>query len=115
MRRGHVLAWVGWGADIVPGDDRLTVDFPIAMHEGEPGIGFILTTFSDRNFGGGNPTSLPLSGSDRIKPYPAASTDKQEAKAQLYMLASDSPVPSGPEIPRGAPVPAEVVAAALFR
>jgi hypothetical protein len=107
MRRGHVLAWIGWGADIQPGDDRLTVDFPVAMHESEPGAGFIFTAFSDRNFGGGNPTSLPLSGNSRIKPYPAISSDKKEAKAQLFMLASDSPDPSGPEIPRGAPVPDE--------
>jgi hypothetical protein len=107
MRRGHVLAWIGWGADIQPGNDRLTVDFPVAMHEGEPGTGLMLTVFSDRNFGGGNPTSLPLSGNSRIKPYPAISTDKKEAQGQLYMLASDSPDPSGPEIPRGAPVPDE--------
>ncbi len=107
MRRGHVLAWIGWGADIQPGNDRLTVDFPVAMHEGEPGIGLIFTAFSDRNFGGGNPTSLPLSGSSRIKPYPAISIDKKETNAQLYMVASDSPDPSGPDIPRGAPVPDE--------
>ncbi len=28
MKRGYVLAWVGWGADIAPGDNRLTVNFP---------------------------------------------------------------------------------------
>lgn len=104
MRRGHVLAWVGWGADVAPGDHRLTVDFPLAIEDGKPVNGFILTEFSDRNFNGGNPTSLPLSGSTAFKPYPAVSTDKSEAKAQLFMLASDSPDPSGPEIPRGAPV-----------
>ena len=32
MRRGYVLAWVGWGADIEPGNHRLTVDFPVAMN-----------------------------------------------------------------------------------
>jgi len=107
MRRGHVLAWVGWEADIVSGDNRLTVDFPIAMQDGQPGTGFIFTEFSDRDFGGANPTSLPLSGSNRIKTYPAVSADKNAAQAQLFMLASDSPVPSGPEIPRGAPIPDE--------
>lgn len=107
MRRGHVLAWVGWGADIEPGDNRLTVDFPLAMEEGNPVTGLIFTEFSDRNFNGSNPTSLPLSGGIAFKSYPAISTDKKEAQAQLYMLASDSPVPSGPEIPRGAPVPDE--------
>ena len=107
MRRGYVLAWVGWGADIESGDHRLTVEFPVAINDGQPGTGFIITEFSDRDFGGANPTTLPLSGSARIKPYPVVSTDKQIALAQLFMLASDSPNPSGPEIPRGAPAPDE--------
>ena len=107
MRRGYVLAWVGWGADIEPGNHRLTVNFPVASNEGKPGTGFIITEFSDRDFGGGNPTSLPLSGSPRIKPYPVVSVDKQKALARLFMLDSDSPTPSGPEIPRGAPIPDE--------
>lgn len=102
MRRGYVLAWVGWGADIAPGDNRLTVDFPLAMSDGKPITGFIFTEFSDRNFNGENPTSLPLSGGSAYKPYPAISADKKEAQAQLYMVASDSPQPSGPGMPRGA-------------
>ncbi len=60
MRRGYVLAWVGWGADIAPGDNRLTVNFPIAMANGQPITERILTEFGDRNFNGGNPTTLPL-------------------------------------------------------
>ncbi|MGD8478124.1 MAG: alpha/beta hydrolase domain-containing protein, partial [Burkholderiales bacterium] len=107
MRRGHVLAWVGWEGDVEPGDNRLTVDFPVPIEEGAPLAGFIITEFSDRHFGGTNPTTLPLSGSERIRSYAAVSTDKAQAKAQLYMLASDSPTPSGPYIPRGAPVPDE--------
>ena len=107
MRRGHVMAWVGWGGDIEPGNDRLTVDFPIAKEDDEALMGFIITEFSDRNFGGGNPKSLLLSGGPAFKPYPAISTDKEEARAQLFMVASDSPDPSGPDIPRGAPVPDE--------
>ena len=107
MRQGYVLAWVGWGADIAPGDNRLTVDFPLAMMEDKPVTGFIFTEFSDRNFNGGNPTSLPLSGGPAFKSFPAISSDKKEAQAQFYILASDSPKPSGPAIPRGAPVPDE--------
>jgi hypothetical protein len=36
MKRGYVIAWVGWGADIAPGDNRLTVQFPIAIENGRP-------------------------------------------------------------------------------
>ncbi|HVY06296.1 MAG TPA: hypothetical protein VHB46_09995, partial [Burkholderiales bacterium] len=34
LKRGYVIAWVGWGADIAPGDNRLTVNFPIAQEKG---------------------------------------------------------------------------------
>ncbi|MGH8678579.1 MAG: alpha/beta hydrolase domain-containing protein [Burkholderiales bacterium] len=107
MRRGYVLAWVGWGADIESGDNRLTVDFPIVMDGSNPATELIFTEFSDRNFNGGGPTSLPLSGGTAFKSFPAVSTDKDQAQAQLYSLPSDSPRPSGPQIPRGEPVPAE--------
>lgn len=107
LRRGYVIAWVGWGADIAPGDNRLTVEFPIAGTTDAPITELIFTEFSDRNFDAGRPTSLPLSGSPAFKSYPAISTDKREAQAELYVLASDSPRPSGPTIPRGDPVPAD--------
>ena len=104
MKRGYVLAWVGWGADIAPGDNRLTVDFPIALESGKPATERILTEFSDRNFNGGKPTSLLLSGGPAFKPYPAVSTVKKEAQAELLVIAGDSPRPSGPGIPGAEPV-----------
>lgn len=104
MKRGYVVAWVGWGADIAPGDHRLTVDFPVARENGKPLSERILTEFSDRNFNGGRPVTLPLSGGMAFKPFPAVSTDKKQAEAELYTLASDSSMPSGPDIPRGEPV-----------
>jgi hypothetical protein len=105
MRSGYVIAWVGWGADIAPGNNRLTVNFPIAKESGQPLTERILTEFSDRNFGGGTPVTLPLSGSPAFKSFPAVSTDKAVAQAQLRRRPSDSPRPSGPEIPAGALVP----------
>lgn len=107
MKRGYVIAWVGWGADIAPGDNRLTVDFPLTLEDGKPVSERIITEFSDRNFDGGRPTSLPLSGGPAFKPYAAVSTDKLLAEAELYALASDSPRPSGADIPRGEPVAQE--------
>lgn len=101
LRRGYVIAWVGWGADIAAGDNRLTVQFPVAMENGKPVNERIITEFSDRNFNGGKPSSLPLSGGTAFNSYPAISTDKAEAQAELYVLASDSPKPSAPDIPRG--------------
>jgi hypothetical protein len=105
MKRGYVLAWVGWGADIAPGDNRLTVSFPIAQQDGQPITERILTEFGDRNFNAATPVTLPLSGSPAFHSYPAVSTHKQAAEAELWATPSDSPRPSGPDIPRGAPVP----------
>src|SRR6185295_7225586 len=105
-RQGYVIAWVGWGADSAPGGDRLTVSFPIAMENGKPITERILTEYCDRNFGGGTPFTLPLSGSVAFKSFPAVSTDKAAAQAELRVRPSDSPRPSGPEIPAGELVPA---------
>ena len=107
MRRGYVVAWVGWGADIAPGDSRLTVDFPIARENGAPVSERILTEFGDRNFGAGPTWTLPLSGGPAFKSFPAVSSNKAAAQAELWSVSSDSPRPSGPEIPRGDPVPDE--------
>ena len=105
MRQGFTIAWVGWGADIAPGNNRLTVQFPIAMEAGAPITELILTEFSDRNFGGGTPFTLPLSGSPAFKSYEAVSTDQAVAMAELRMRPSDSPRPSAPDIPTGVVVP----------
>src|SRR6185369_6295818 len=106
MKRGYVVAWVGWGADIAPGDSRLTVTFPISQEKiGRPVTERILTEFSDRNFNGGKPYSLPLSGGAAFKSYPAVSPEKTQAQAELYFLSSDSPKPGAPDIPRGEAVP----------
>ena len=45
----------------------MTVDFPTVTRRGVPITERILTEFSDRNFGGATPFSLPLSGSPRVK------------------------------------------------
>lgn len=105
MRQGYVLAWVGWGADIAPGNNRLTVNFPIAMERGQPITERILTEYSDRNFGGTTPLSLPLSGGPAFKSYEAVSTNKGVAQAELRRRPSDSPRPSAPDIPQGTLVP----------
>jgi hypothetical protein len=104
MKRGYVLAWVGWGADVALGDNRLTVNFPTTLESGQPITERIVTEFGDRNFNGGNPTTLPLSGGAAFKSFPSVSTDKATAQAELWIVSSDSPRPSGPDIPRGSRV-----------
>lgn len=36
MRRGYAVAWLAWEGDIMPGDDRLTLDVPTATDQGRP-------------------------------------------------------------------------------
>jgi hypothetical protein len=36
MKRGYVLAWVGWGADIAPGDNRPRSNSPSPWRTGSP-------------------------------------------------------------------------------
>jgi hypothetical protein len=82
------------------------VSFPVAVDlAGRPLTQRILTEFSDRNFNGGTPTTLPLSGGTAFKSYAAVDTDKAKAEAELWVVASDSPRPSGAQIPRGERVP----------
>lgn len=106
LRQGYVIAWVGWGADVAPGNNRLTVNFPIAMRSGHPIRERILTEFSDRNFGGETPFTLPLSGGPNFKSYPAVSPDQIVSRAELRVRSSDSFWVSGPWIPQGQVIPA---------
>ena len=107
MQRGYVIAWVGWGADIAPGDNRLTVSFPIAQEHGLPITERILTEFGDRNFNGATPATLPLSGGGAFRSFASVSVNKSAAEAELWVVDSDSPRPSGPAIPFGKRVPDE--------
>lgn len=105
MRRGYILAWVGWGADIAPGEGRMTVDFPIAHELDKPVTQRILTEFGDRNFNGAQPFTLPLSGGTAFKSYPAIATDRAAAEAELWVVNSDSERPGSATIPRGQRLP----------
>jgi len=101
LRQGYTLAWVGWEADVLPADDLLTVQLPIAMQGGQPLVERILVEFA--NVGGA--FTMPLSANSFFYSYPAISTDPTVAMAQLRVRPSDSPRPSAPDIPAGTVVP----------
>lgn len=99
LRQGYTLAWVGWEADIAPGGNRLTVQFPIAGEGDKPINELILVEFVDAKGASANPIFTgPI-------PYESVSTDQAIAKAELRMRSSDSPRPSAPDIPSGELVP----------
>jgi hypothetical protein len=44
MHQGYTLAWLGWQADVLPGQGRLTLSVPVARHpDGSPIIGTVRT------------------------------------------------------------------------
>ncbi len=106
LRQGYTLAWVGWSAGVSTGAGRLVAQLPIALQNGQPITGTVLTPYWDAVFGGGTPFTLPLSGYAIFNSFAAVSTDITAAQAELRVRPSDSMRPSGPAIPEGTVVPA---------
>jgi Alpha/beta hydrolase domain len=104
LRQGYILAWVGWEADVFPGNNRLTVRFPIATDDG-PVTQRILVEFSDARGAATVVFTRPLSGDPNFRSDEAVSTDQVVAAAELRMRPSDSPRPSSPGIPAGDVIP----------
>ena len=99
MREGYAIVWTGWEGDVNPGNNRMIIQLPTPTSDGTPSgdpiTELILLEFSDRNFGGGTPTTLPLSGSANFASY-EASTD--QTKAELRARPSDSFLPPDPSV-----------------
>ena len=106
LNQGYALAWVGWGADVLPGGGRLALRLPAPSHsDGSPVTQRITIELSDEfSFPeGGGATCVPLSGSSVIAGYPAVLAEK--AQGELFVRPSDSLRPSAPSIPAGTMVP----------
>src|SRR5437868_14755770 len=106
LNQGFAMAWVGWGADVLPGNNGLTLRVPAPQHpDGTPVTQRITIELADEfSFReGGLDNCVPLSGSGGIKGYPAVLSEK--ANDELFVRPSDSPRPSAPPIPAGTLVP----------
>jgi hypothetical protein len=106
LNDGTALAWVGWGADVLPGGGRLTLRAPAPSASGGGPITQRITIELADEFSfpeGGTATCVPLSGSSVIAGYPAVLSE--EASGELFVRSSDSPRPSAPPIPTGTLVP----------
>ena len=101
FNRGHTLAWIAWQGKISDVDHRLTVNFPLALENEDSIGGFILTEFNGRSFEEKNPYTLPLSGRQYIQSYPSISTDKDIAKASLFVMQSGSTDASSTDVGKG--------------
>ena len=80
MRQGYTLVWSGWQGDILPGNQRMITDFPVAKNQdGSPIRRWIRTEFVFQK-----PTfSIPLSfdrESRDVRSYPAVEESMEQAK-----------------------------------
>ena len=84
MRRGYTVLWSGWQGDILPGENLMSMDLPVASMNGVPITGPVRAEFSpgDEITKLGSEAAarcMPLSGSAYTKSYPNAFLDTSNA------------------------------------
>lgn len=89
MRRGYTLVWSGWQGDLLPGEDRLTIDVPVARDSGGEITGPVRAEFIADEPG---VYSYPLSGNDYTRSYETASLDASSAALTVREYEQDSRV-----------------------
>jgi hypothetical protein len=94
MRRGYTVAWLGWQGDLLPGEDRLLLDVPIATEAGRPITGTVRAEYIVNEPG---IAVVPLSGLAPARSYPAADRDTRKARLtrRLYADSRREPIPHG--------------------
>lgn len=94
LRRGHVVAWVAWQGDILPGDHRLQLDLPVATDDGRPLTGKVRTEFIAAASG---ITTFPLSGWVSTRSHPTVSRDTSRARLVRRRYPHDTPEEIAPD------------------
>ena len=84
MRRGYTVLWSGWQGDILPGENLMSMDLPVASMNGVPITGPVRAEFSpgDEITKLGSEAAarcMPLSGNAYTKSYPTAFLDTSNA------------------------------------
>ena len=84
MRRGYTVLWSGWQGDILPGENLMSMDLPVASMNGVPITGPVRAEFSPGDeitkLGSEAATRcMPLSGNAYTKSYPTAFPDTSNA------------------------------------
>ncbi|MBL8699475.1 MAG: hypothetical protein JNK67_13950 [Alphaproteobacteria bacterium] len=90
MRRGYTIAWLGWQADLLPGNNRFLLDVPVAMRDGKPLTGQVRVEYIADAPG---KTTFPLSGWVSTRGHPAVSLDTRRASLTRRRYAEDPRIP----------------------
>lgn len=91
MRQGYAMIWSGWQGDILPDNERMTANFPVAKNrDGSPIKKWIRTEFVFSKPAASIPISFDRESRD-IRPYPAVEESMPQAK--LYRRARPHAAP----------------------
>ena len=80
MRQGYTLIWSGWQGDTLPGNERMTAEFPVAKNrDGSPVRRWIRTELVFQKASFSVPVSFDRESRD-VRPYPAVEESLPQAK-----------------------------------
>ncbi len=94
FRRGYTIIFGAWQGDMLPGDNRMMLDLPVARQpDGSPVTGLVRTEFIAN---GPGVLCYPLSGRGSTRTHPTVSRDTGKAQLTRRRYAKDErqPVPA---------------------
>ena len=93
MRQGYTIVWCGWQGDLMPLENWLVLNVPVATNNGKEIIGKVRTEIVVDEKG---IKSQPLSADRRVKSYEAASRDKSQATLTVREKSYGKRIPVPP-------------------
>ena len=88
MRRGYTVCWIAWQGDILPGNDRILLDLPVAADGDAPITGPVRSEFIATK---PNVYDYPLSGWISTRSHPTVSRDTSKATLTRRRYPEDTP------------------------
>jgi hypothetical protein len=89
MRHGYTIVWCGWIGELLPGNDRLLMQAPIATDQGKPIAGLVRYEMVTNQ----PADTLPLSHRDGHGSYPPTKKGEAEGKLTWRLHPKAKPVP----------------------
>jgi len=94
MRRGYTIAWLAWQGDLLPGNERMVMDLPVARERDGPITGLVRVEYIANRPG---ITTFPLSGHASTRSHPTVSLDAREASLTRRRYPYDERIPVPPD------------------
>ena len=94
MRRGYTIAWLAWQGDLLPGNERMVMDLPVARERDGPITGLVRVEYIANRPG---IMTFPLSGHASTRSHPTVSLDAREASLTRRRYPYDERIPVPPD------------------